>query len=306
METKRELWRFSATNGEGDIVAHAWIPEAPKVIIQIAHGMSEHGARYDGFARFLCPYGFCVIANDHAGHGLSAQGHLGAFSASAGGFDCAVEDLHSLFGLAEDKLGKLPRLLLGHSMGSVLVALYAERFTGLSALAMSATPAAIGFSHLFQALSGVISATRGQLASSSLLERLTGSAANLPLAEAEHAREWLSRDTEKVREFCKDPLCGFDYTAGGYYTMLRGYHHINTQSWGEKIPDIPILVVAGTDDTASNSGKGPARYAAQLSQTGHTQVELKLFEQCRHELLNELNRQEIYAFLRDWFTQALS
>ncbi|MCL1847980.1 MAG: alpha/beta hydrolase [Coriobacteriia bacterium] len=305
METRRELWRFAASNKEGDLFAHAWLPKAPRALVQIAHGMSEHGARYDEFARFLSSHGFCVIANDHAGHGLSAQGHLGAFSAFAGGFDCAVKDLHGLFGLAEERLGQLPRLLFGHSMGSVLAALYAERFAGLSALTMSATPAAIGFSHLFQFLAGTIATTRGQLASSPLLERLSGSAANLPLAEAEHAREWLSRDTEKVREFCKDPLCGFDYTAGGYYTMLRGYHHINTRSWGQGIPDIPILVAAGTDDSASDFGKGPARYAAQLLRTGHTQVELVLFEQCRHELTNELNRQEVYAFLTDWFTQAL-
>ena len=305
MEIKREQWQFSASNREGDICAHVWLPETPIAVVQIAHGMSEHGARYDEFARFLCRFCFCVIANDHAGHGLSAQGHIGAFSASAGGFNHTVEDLHRLFELAEEKFGRLPRLLFGHSMGSMLAALYAERFDGLSALVMSGTPAALGFSHLFQFLAGIISTTRGQLASSPLLERLSGSAAILPLSEAEHAREWLSRDREKVREFCIDPLCGFDYTAGGYHTMLQGYHHLNASDWGQKIPDIPILIVAGTEDTASDSGKGPARYAAQLTRTGHTQVELKLFEQCRHELLNELNRQEIYGFLCDWFQRVL-
>jgi len=301
METKLEQWRFLASNGEGDILAHVWQPKEPLAIIQIAHGMSEHGARYDEFARFLNHHGFCVVANDHAGHGQSAQGHLGAFASAAGGFDHAVQDVDQLFTLAEERIDKLPRLLFGHSMGSVLAALYAERYPGLAALIMSGTPFAIQFSHLFQFLAGCISRTRGHLASSPLLERLTGSAAHLSLEEAERVRVWLSRDSEKVREFSTDPLCGFDYTAGGYHTMLSAYHSINSKRWGQRMPDIPILMVAGTDDTASGLGKGPSRYAAQLIDTGHTHVDLVLFAKCRHELVNELNREEVFTFLCNWF-----
>ena len=306
METRREQWRFSASNGEGDIVAHVWLPEEPIALLQIVHGMSEHGARYDEFARFLNRYGFAVLADDHAGHGQSAQGHLGAYAASAGGFDHAAQDLHQLFDLATERVGTLPCLMFGHSMGSVMSALYAERHSGLTALIMSGTPSAIQFSHLFQFLAGCIAATRGHLAASPLLERLTGSVAKLSPDEAARVRVWLSRDAEKVREFGSDPLCGFDYTAGGYYAMFRGYHHVNAKDWGRRIPDIPILIVAGADDTSSGSGKGPTRYAAQLTKTGHSHVDLKLFPECRHELVNELNREEIFAYLCDWLKERLS
>jgi len=188
-------------------------------------------------------------------------------------------------------------------MGSILSALYAERYDDLSALVLSGTPV-IKFSHIFQFLAGLIARTRGQLTRSPLLEKLTGSAANLSLDEAESARTWLTRDAQKIREFCQDPLCGFDYSAGGYYTMLRGYHDINSKTWGKNIPDIPILVTGGAEDTASGSGNGPAHYAAELTQTGHTQVDLQIFPDCRHEILNELNHEEIYTYLCDWFKES--
>jgi len=309
----QEQWQFPASNGEGDIYARAWLPPSPIAIVQISHGMSEHSARYDEFARFLCTKGFAVVANDHAGHGLSAQGHFGAYSATAGGFDCCVNDLHRLFELAEDKVRTLPydshtprapRILIGHSMGSIMAALFAERYHGLDALVMCATPAAIGFSRVFQMLAGIIAATHGQLTRSPMLERLGGTVAHLPLEERERIRTWLTRDTEKVREFCVDPLCGFDYTAGGYYAMFQAYHHVYSPCWGQRMPDIPILVIAGAEDISSNLGKGSARYEAKLTNAGLTQVTCKLFEGCRHEILNEINRQEVFEFISNWLTNA--
>jgi alpha-beta hydrolase superfamily lysophospholipase len=221
VETVPEEWHFPASNGEGDIFARAWLSRKPVAIVQVCHGMSEHGGRYHEFASYLSLHGFSVVANDHAGHGRSAQGHLGSFSAKAGGFDCSIEDLHSLFTLAEERIGVLPRILFGQSMGSIMVGLYAERHLEPTALVMSGTPFSIKFSLLFQLVAGLVSATKGPLARSPLIERLSGSAANLTPEEKKAARFWLSRDNDKVQEFVDDPLCGFDYSAGGYYTMLR-------------------------------------------------------------------------------------
>jgi len=305
MEIIKEEWSFAAANGEGEIFARAWLIENPVAIVQIAHGMSEHSERYDEFARFLCEGGFCVVAEDHAGHGQSSQGHLGAFASKAGGFDCTIQDLHSLFALAEERIGVLPRILFGHSAGSVLTALYAERYEGLTALAQSGTPAAIKSSRLFQFLADFFSLTRGHLGRSKWLEKLTGSTAGMPPEKVESEKLWLSRDIDKVREFIDDPLCGFDYSVGGYSTMLHAYHYINSKKWGRTIPDIPILFVAGAEDTASDMGRGPEKYFAQIKSTGHTRADLKLFPECRHEITNELNRREIFAFLHDWFVDKL-
>jgi len=305
MDVRLEQWSFPASNGEGDIFARAWLAEDPVALIQIAHGMSEHGGRYDEFARYLCERGFSVVANDHAGHGLSVQGHPGAFSKKAGGFDRSIEDLHRLFTLAEEKAGALPRILYGHSMGSALSALYAERYKGLTALVLSGIPYAIKSSRMFQFLAGFISTFRGHHVRSPLLERLTAAATEEPREEGEDERRWLSRDKEKVREFNEDPLCGFEYTAGGYSTMLRSYHYLISRKWGHAIPDIPVLIIAGAEDVASDYGNGPRAYAAQLKATGHTKVDMHLFPECRHEITNEINRQEIFEFIYDWLKRAL-
>ncbi len=345
LEIKREEWSFPASHGEGNIYAHAWLVENPLALIQIAHGMSEHGSRYDEFARYLCEQGFCVVANDHAGHGKSAQGHLGAFSSKDGGFGHAVDDLHSLFGLAEQWPGSvhcssadsklfsetvpfsegtpvdtklfttetasqgisrdIPHILFGHSMGSLMAAQYAEKYDDLFALILSGAPAKIHFSNVGKFVSRRVTSSQGQLARSPLLERLSGSLKGKTLEEKEQARQWLTRDREKIREFNNDPLAGFDYTAGGYLAILEAIDHINSKEWGKKIPDIPLLVIAGADDTAGGSGKGPTRYAAQLVSTGHDHVTLKLFEDCRHELINELNRKEVYEYIYSWITEQL-
>ena len=300
-------WQYPAANGEGDIFARVWLPlsSVPKALVQIAHGMSEHSGRYDEFAEYLCTQGFAVVANDHAGHGQSAQGHLGSFSARQDGFDYAVEDLNSLFVLAEKSVGVLPRVLLGQSMGSLMAAHYAERYDDLSALILSATPSAIQHSKVFQHLAGSIATTRGHLARSPLLERLTGSLKGKSEAEKMQIRSWLTRDEEKIREFNADPLCGFDYSAGGYLTLLKAYHHVNAGNWGARIPHIPVLVVGGSADPSSGNGKGPVRLVERLTKTDHTQVELRLFKDARHELINELNRQEVFAFLSSWISQQL-
>jgi alpha-beta hydrolase superfamily lysophospholipase len=187
-----------------------------------------------------------------------------------------------------------------------MAALYAERFDDLSALILSATPSAIKFSGAIQLLTGIIATTRGQLARSSLLEKLTGTVAHMTDEQKTQARHWLTRDTDKIKEFNDDPLGGFDYSAGGYHAMMQAYRHVNAKNWGAQMPDIPLLIVAGEADQSSGFGKGPRHFARQLAKTGHSQVELKLFEDARHELVNELGRQEIYAFLTSWINQQVA
>ena len=306
MDVKYEEMLFPSSNGEGETFSRAWICENPMAVIQIAHGMSEHSGRYDGFARYLCSVGFNVVANDHVGHGLSAQGQLGSFASKAGGFDFAINDLDKLFELSEEKTGALPRILFGHSMGSILAGLYAEKYKGLTALVICGTPAAIESSHMFALIAGFITTFRGHKAPSPLLERLTGSIKDFTPEEAIREKYWLSRDEEIVKEFTEDPLCGFDYTAGGYATMLKAYHYMYGPKWGRLVPDIPILVTGGAADPKSGNGEGPTGYYKKLLNTGHNHVELKLFEEMRHEILNEIGREEVYEYLGSWFKDSLN
>jgi len=300
MDVERIEWGIPASSGEGEIFVRVWLIPNPRAIIQIAHGMSEHSARYDDFATALCKWGYSVVANDHAGHGLSARGNLGTFAQKPGGFDFVVEDINRSFEYAGEKIGALPRILLGHSMGSMLAALYADRHSDIKALIMTGMPAPIKFGWFAILIADSVTRRRGYLARSPLLEKLSGSNKGLSGEALEQKELWLTRDIEIVRTFIADPLCGFDLTASGFGEMLRGFRTVASSDWGRNTPDIPILIAAGGKDSVGGNGKGPEKYARQLRETGHSDVTLKIFPDDHHEIINELNRAEVYAFIHDW------
>jgi len=300
MEIQRVEWSYPAANGEGDVYSRGWLIPKPRALVQIAHGMAEHSGRYDDFAAALCSWGFSVVANDHIGHGLSAQGHLGTFALKPGGFDFVVEDISRLFEYAEAQTGVLPRVLMGHSMGSMLVALYAERYDDIVALIMTGTPAPVAFGGLAMRYADWITRRRGYLARSRLLEKLAGSSEGITGEALERKELWLTRDIEIVRAFIADPLCGFDLSVSGLSEMLRGFRRVASPDWSKTIPDIPILIAAGGQDSVGGKGKGPEQYARQLKTTWHTDVTLQIYQDSHHEILNELDKADVYAFIRDW------
>jgi len=297
---QRVEWYFPAANGEGDIFARGWLAENPRAVIQIAHGMAEHSGRYDDFAAALCSRGYSVVANDHTGHGLSAHGTLGTFAQKPGGFDFAVQDMARLFEYAETQLGVLPRIMMGHSMGSMLAALYADRYSDYIALIMTGCPAPIALSGFAIKLANRIVKRHGYLARSPLLEKLSGSVRGLTGEKLEQKELWLTRDIDIVRAFISDPLCGFDLTASGFGEMLSGFRTVASADWGKNIPGIPVLIAAGANDSVGKKGKGPVKYAGSLRKTGHTDVTLKIFPDDHHEILNEFDRDDVYTYILDW------
>ena len=305
MEIQRVEWHFPATNGEGDIFTRGWLISNPRALVQIAHGMAEHSGRYDDFAAALCSWGFSVVANDHTGHGQSAHGTLGTFAQKPGGFDFVVEDMARLYTYAETQIGVLPRVLMGHSMGSMLAALYADRHDDIIALIMTGAPAPIAFSGLAIRHANGITRRHGYLARSPLIEKLSGSTNRLSGEALERKELWLTRDIDIVRAFIADPYCGFDFTASGFSEMLSGFKIVASPDWGKHIQDIPILIAAGGNDSVGGKGKGPTRYARQLQSSGHTDVTLKIFPDDHHEILNERDRDNVYAFIRNWLEDRL-
>lgn len=300
MDIQKVEWSFPASNGEGDIFTRGWLIKDPRALVQIAHGMSEHSARYEEYAALLCEWGFSVVANDHTGHGRSAQGHLGTFAQKPGGFDFVIEDLERCYEYAEEQIGKLPRVLLGHSMGSMLAALYADRHDDIIALIMTGSPAPIAFSGFAIWYAGRIIKRRGYLARSRFLDKMAGSSEGLADEAAERKKAWLTRDIEVVRAYIADPLCGFDFTASGLRDMLCGFREVASPDWGKRIPDIPVLIAAGANDSVGGNGKGPERYARQLQAAGHTDVTLKLFTGGYHEMHNEPDKDVFFEYLREW------
>ncbi len=300
--------RRPSSSGEKEIYWVKYEPAETRGVIEIAHGMCEHSGRYEAFARYLAGLGFSVYLNDHLGHGQSAGDEPGVFTHRKGhGFDYVIEDMRTLLDLAKTEHPGVPAFLLGHSMGSILSGLFADLHGDmLDGLVLMGTPAPNPAAGPGLALAGIIRAFKGGEAVSKLLCDLSSANMHVP-EEAELGRSaWISYNTDNIRAYDADPLCGFPFTVGAMQALVKGMGEFGGKNWGRNVPrDLPVLVIAGADDPCGDFGKGPDHYAKQLQKQGVRDVRLKLILGARHEILNEKNREDTFAILGDWFTGLL-
>lgn len=301
-------WKYSSATGLGNIYSKLWLPKSvPSAIVQIAHGMAEHIGRYAEFIEYLNENGVLVAANDHAGHGGSltenaVKGYFGARN----GWNSVVEDMRQLHDETASRYPDVPYVLLGHSMGSFLARTYASRYgEGISAFVFSGTAGknpAIGAGRIAGRLERL---RNGSAKPSRLLDSLSFGAYNKSFAPARTTFDWLSRDTKRVDEYVADPLCGFVFTAEGMLDIFDGLDFISSPEWAKSVPHVPILILSGEQDPVGSNGKGVRQVSGWLSETGH-EVEVRLYPEGRHEMLNELNRKEVFEDILSFIKRAIS
>ncbi|MGQ5524469.1 lysophospholipase [Chitinimonas sp. PSY-7] len=285
------------------IAAYHWPqPDARRVLV-IAHGMAEHAARYDGFAQFLNQQGCEVWALDHRGHGQSVlNGRLGHF-ADTDGWTKVVNDLAALVAHARQHSPGLPLVLFGHSMGSFVArALVLNHPKLVDGLVLSAT----GFrqSALARVLAGiaaVLGRSQGWDQPSAVMRKLVFGTFNLRFVPSRTAFDWLSRVPEEVDSYVADPLAGFDCSAGLWRDLFLGIVEMEALEARESgLPDVPVWLMAGSHDPVSMGGKGCRQLADRYQAAGLRDVNVTLYPQGRHEMLNERNRDEVYADFTAW------
>lgn len=298
-------WASPASSGEGEILSRLWAADTtpPAAVIQIAHGMAEHSGRYDDFARYLAENGFVVCMNDHAGHGgsIRVKGHF----ADTGGWEYVVHDMRRLMEEMGEQYPDLPVFLMGHSMGSFLARSYIVRYQGLSGCVLSGTMGPNPMLKLVRALAALQKKTKGPQSEGKLLARMVGGQLNRRIDHPASENAWLSTVEEVAAVYDADPNCGFRFTASGYYDLMSGLIEVNAPGWAKKVPqDLPLFVFSGAEDPVGDYGNGPMAVYAALNKTDHD-VELKLYPGKRHEMLNESNRQEVYADVLGWLQKKM-
>ncbi|HKU37946.1 MAG TPA: alpha/beta hydrolase [Polyangiales bacterium] len=292
------------------IAVYAWpLPRHPKGVVQIAHGLAEHAARYDRLARALVDAGYAVYASDHRGHGKSVAdpSELGFF-AREHGFDVLIEDLYAVNRYVAGRHGDLPRVLLGHSFGSFVTQGYLlAHADSVSAVALSGTTS--GQTPLLLAGIATAHAERARLgprATSKLLQQLSFGSYNRAFEPVRTDFDWLSRDPDEVDKYVADPLCGFDTSVQGWLDLFQGLLRIRSSQRQRGIPaQLPIYIFSGAADPVGDHGKGPKRLAKQYAAAGLKRVTLKLYASARHELFNETNRDQVTQDLIDWLGSSL-
>lgn len=284
-----------------------WIPEGkPRGVIQIVHGIAEYAARYDNLAKVFTDRGFVVVAEDHMGHGGSISREIpqGCF---ADGWLTAVSDTYRLMQMTKEEYPDLPYVIYGHSMGSFMTRtlLYTYPEAGLKAAVLSGTgwmPKAV--LRTGRAVCAAEGRRKGMNSCSPMIDKLMFGSYNKGYENPRTPVDWLSRDAAEVDKYIADPLLGFPASIGLAREMLGGMLMNEDKKNLDKMPkDLPVLFVSGDKDPVGSNGKGVQQAYEAFRAAGMRDVRIKLYPDARHELHNELNREELYrdvlAFLED-------
>lgn len=282
--------------------------ENPKAALQIIHGMAEHIARYEDFARFLNANGYIVYGEDHRGHGKTAGAieNVGTFG-KAHAWDTVVEDNHALSRVIQTEHPELPLFVLGHSMGSMLLrTLLAKPHAAYQGAIIMGTAGDPGFAAKIGRL--VINKEirkHGEDAKSTAVDKLLFSSNNKKFKSGSPVA-WLSRDEENCQKYMDDPYCGFIFDNRFYMDLLEGTLFINTREAFEAVDrDLPLLVISGAEDPVGKTGKGVRSVYDGFFKAGVRDVTLVLYDGARHEILNETNKDEVYADVLAWMEEHL-
>ena len=293
------------SSGSSRLHIAVWDPSGErKAIMQISHGMIEYIKRYSHFANYLNQAGILVIGNDHKGHGLTAEkdedlGYFGEEKSAA-----VIEDLHEVTRYAKEQYGAdVPYFLFGHSMGSFMarryLMTYGEELTGAIICGTGYTPGAVLTAGKLCA--GVISKVKGERHRSKFLQKLAFGSYNKRIAYKRTANDWLTKNTEMVDAYNRDKYCTFLFTVNGYQTLFDVLGFIQKKENIEKIPkNLPVYMIAGEEDPVGNYGKGVEKVFEEYRKCGIRDLELKLYEDDRHEILNELDRENVYLDVKNW------
>lgn len=301
---KNEFY-FKSSDGVNQIHAVEWIPEGEvKGVLQMCHGMAEYIERYHDFATFLAQHGYYVVGHDHLGHGKSVTSmeKLGFFHETNGN-EYVIADIHALRSDTAKKYPKVPYFMMGHSMGSFLVRQYigmhGEGLAGAIIMGTGDQPNLILSAG--KMICKVIAAFKGWEYRSKLVDSMAAGGYNKRFEGETDTSGWLSRDPANGKKYANDPLCGYVFTVNGYFHMFSGMAKMNTQEKACKIPtELPIFFVAGAEDPVGNFGKGVENVYKRYQNCGMKDVMIKLYENDRHEILNEYDREQVYQDILSW------
>ena len=305
MSVKRE---FTFASGDGRTKIHAveWRPEKGEVcgVLQIFHGMVEFIERYEETAEYLTEKGFVVVGNDHLGHGTSvvSKEEYGFFCEENGNA-VVLGDLRKLHKKTRNKWPGVPYFILGHSMGSFLLrqylSMYGDELDGAVIMGTGTQPAPV--LKAGQKLCTLFAKLRGWHYRSRLIDSMAFGGYNKRFRPGRTDKDWLTKDGTIVDAYLADERCTFRFTVNGYYNLFVSIEDACSRETMEKMPkDLPVLFMSGAEDPVGDFGKGVEQVRRQFEAAGLTDVTWILYENDRHEILNETDRAVVLRDLYAW------
>lgn len=261
--------------------------------VVIVHGMAEHAERYDAFAKFLNSEGYVVLADNHRGHKFNPDGAKGIVCGDS--FSNSVEDIKAVVDYAKSVYG-LEVVLLGHSYGSFLSQRYIERYAStVRGVILSGTAymkgALVGMAKV---IAGVQKAFCGGEKTAYLIDKLSFGNYNKPFESQGQKFAWLSRDRSEVAKYEADEFCGYPLSIDYYYSFFKGVMAMYGEDSYAAAKGLPVMIAVGSDDPVSNKAVLAEKLYKFYLQKG-LDVSYKVYPGARHEILNEINKKEVYA-----------
>lgn len=304
-----EEFSFPSKDGKTTIHAIKWMNDEKqyRAILQVTHGMIEYIERYTAFAEFLTGHGFLVVGHDHLGHGESimSAADYGYFAEVRHPSDILVDDMHTLRTLIQKGKEGVPYFMFAHSMGSYLLRKYLTKYPkklsgailcGTGYLPWTTTTMGLMVVRACQAIKGAHFRSPG-------ITKMTYGASyrKFDMTGQDLTNSWLTRDTEMVAFYGKDPKCGYLFTVNGYQGLIETVKFDCKQKNVDLIPnELPIMLVSGEDDPVGDLGKGVRKVYRMFQKSKKEDVTCKLYPKMRHEIINEIGKEEVYQDILNW------
>ncbi|MGN0374099.1 MAG: alpha/beta fold hydrolase [Butyrivibrio sp.] len=311
MVIKKEF-NFLSRNGRDKCHACSWEPEKGqiKAVFQIVHGMQEYVKRYDTFATFLAEEGFLVVGADHLGHGLTAatDKDLGYFTEKDAP-TILVRDVHRLKKMIQEEHPGIPYFIMGHSMGSFILrkylAMYGKGIDGAILISTGYQPAIVTSVAIF--FTNFIRIFHGDRYKSRFITGLAFGSYLKRIPDARTSSDWLTKDDDIIKTYRADKYCTFKFSLNAYRALFGLVRFAcNPRNLTKISKELPIFLISGEEDPVGNYGKGVVKVYEQFRSLGIKDVEIKLYPDCRHEILNESNKEEVYNDILNWINSHIN
>ena len=304
MPTFKDFY-FNSSTGKNKIHARMCVPDAePRAIVQIIHGIAEYIDRYDEFMSFLADNGIIAVGTDHLGHGKSIESEeQTGFFAYDNGWDYVVRDEEVLRLAMHENYPELPIIVFGHSMGSfmarTLLIRYPDAFNAAIISGTGNQGAALVNGGLI--MGNLVTGLKGAHHYSKFLNNLAFGSYNKIYDNPKTEYDWLSRDEANVQKYIDDPLCGFIPSCSLFRDMMTGVKFItNKKNLTAMNKDMPVYFMSGDMEPVGECGKGVQKAYNNFLEAGMKDVSIKLYPGGRHEMLNEINKDEVYTDILAW------
>lgn len=300
---KKEFY-YDSYDNRTKIHAVMWIPEGEiKGILQISHGMLEHIERYDNFAREMAKNNILVTGNDHLGHGYSIASEEDRGYFADDGNKVLIEDIHNLMISTKKQYPDIQYFILGHSMGSFLlrqfISLYGSEINGAIIMGTGHQPYPLIKSGVL--IARLIALFKGWNHRSTFVDKLAIGRYNKAFEPGRTSKDWLTRDEKIVDDYIADQKISFMFTLNAYYNMFKGMLFLYNKNQLKNTPlKLPLYLVSGKNDPVGNFGKDVIKVYEQYKKLGIINVSYKLYDDSRHEILNETNKEDVYSDILKW------